>query len=249
MERFNIGRVKVSAVSLKQVIDFLKNYSYNTSGYICLPDTYVIARAEKDENLCRILNNSLLTLPDGKPLQIFAKLDGHKHVTTVSGYKLILALLDSNLKHVFWGASPGALELISSKLKAEFPEAKISGFFSPPVVTESEITNNTLLRAQAEAIKALKPDLIWVGISSPKQDILMDSFSESFEGSLMLGVGGVFDYLAGTRKMSPEWVKKIGMRWLWRLAQEPGRLGGKYLLTAKAVLYLTLKKLFKIPFK
>jgi N-acetylglucosaminyldiphosphoundecaprenol N-acetyl-beta-D-mannosaminyltransferase len=109
----------------------------------------------------------------------------------------------------------------------------VLGYKSPPFVSAREIGSSSQVKADIEQINALKPDLVWIGISSPKQDYLMHHFYQHLDKSLMLGVGGVFLYFADESLRSPEWVKKMGLRWIYRLLKEPKRLWPKYFATIK----------------
>jgi N-acetylglucosaminyldiphosphoundecaprenol N-acetyl-beta-D-mannosaminyltransferase len=244
--RINLFGILVSKINLKETGLFLSKYNYEQTGYICLPDLSVIVSAQKDKKLVHILNNSLLTLPDGKPLEFLGKLKGEKGMSTVSGYWLIKQLLQSNLNHYFYGSQQEKTKSLVDKLRIEFPVSKIIGFGSPPLLNLDEIENNATVLNEIERINQLKPDIIWVGISSPKQDYLVYHYSKHLQYGVMIAVGGVFDYLSGSKKISPEWIKQIGFRWLYRLIQEPRRLWKKYFFTIWGMLWLIIRGLFKV---
>jgi N-acetylglucosaminyldiphosphoundecaprenol N-acetyl-beta-D-mannosaminyltransferase len=246
VRRFNFFGTLINATNPVATLAFLKTYDYNKTGYVSFPDSSVVAIAEKDIELQRILNSSLLTLPDGKPSEFFARLKGYKNVSTVSGYWLCRNLFQTSLTHYFFGSTEEKLNKIIESVKHEFPSANIVGRHSPAFHDVDYFKNGNILAEALDDINRLKPDLIWVGISSPKQDFLMQSHVGKLNHGIMLGVGGVFDYLSGEVKKSPEWVKKIGLRWLWRLANEPKRLGSKYWLTIRTLTRLTAKSIFHL---
>lgn len=243
-KRFNFFDTLINATNPDEVTDFLRTYDYSKANYIAFPDSSVVAAAQQDADLRSILNSSLLTLPDGKPSEFFARINGYKNVSTVSGFWLCKRLLKTDLKHYFLGSSEDKLNKIRTVIKDEFPDANVVGYHSPPFHDISFFKAGNTLQNALDEINRLQPDLIWIGISSPKQDYLMRSHLPGLHHGVMLGVGGVFDYLSGDVKKSPEWVKKIGLRWLWRLAKEPKRLGSKYLLTMRVFLRLIFKKYF-----
>jgi N-acetylglucosaminyldiphosphoundecaprenol N-acetyl-beta-D-mannosaminyltransferase len=242
--RVKILGVGICKTNLTETLDFLNEYDYSKTGYICLPDMSVITDAQKDAGLLKILNQSLLTLPDGKPIEILLKLKGQKKISTVSGYWMIKSLLKADLSHFFYGASEVTCQKLKNNIVAEYPSAKILGFKSPPFVSVENIQGNKIILNDIKTINFLKPDIIWIGISSPKQDYLMYNFFNYLDHGIMIGVGGVFDYIAGTHKISPEWIKKIGLRWLFRLLQNPKRLWRKYYNTFIILTKLFLKKIF-----
>lgn len=244
MDKISLFSIKIQRTNLKETLNFIADYDFEQTGYICLPDMSVIADAQKDPRLKSILNNSLRSLPDGKPLEIIAKLKGYKEISTVSGYWLIKSLMDSSLQHYFYGATEETCSKLHESLIREFPSAHITGYKSPPFLGLQEIEGNSQIQSDILSINQLKPDIIWVGISSPKQDYLMHSFHKQLNHGIMIGVGGVFDYLAGTHKISPEWIKRIGMRWFYRLLQSPKRLWRKYFKTMIFILSYPFLRLF-----
>jgi N-acetylglucosaminyldiphosphoundecaprenol N-acetyl-beta-D-mannosaminyltransferase len=231
MQRIDFLGTRITVINPQETLNFLREYNYSKVGYVCFPDTYVITQAYTDRLLQKILNDSLLTVPDGKPLEFWARINGFSKTRTISGYMLIRELLKSDLSHYFYGGNYETIEKLKTNLLLEYPKANILGFRSPPFIDLADITESKLILEDIAEISYLQPDLLWIGISSPKQDYIMHQHYQVLTHGVMMGVGGVFDYLSGTRKISPEWIKKIGFRWLFRLIQEPGRLGEKYFST------------------
>lgn len=241
-KRFDFFGTCINATNLEETVTFLKSYDYSKPDYISFPDSFVVATAQKDQALREVLNNSLLTLPDGKPSELYARMKGFKGVSTVSGYWLCKRLLDTSLTHYFLGSTEDKLTKIAAVIDKDFPKAQVVGYHSPSFHDISFFKEGNTLESALKEINTLKPDLIWIGLSSPKQDFLMRTHVSKLNHGIMLGVGGVFDYLSGDVKKSPEWVKKIGMRWLWRLVKEPKRLGSKYWLTLRVFSGMLLKR-------
>jgi len=121
------------------------------------------------------------------------------------------------------------LNALEKRIKQEFPQANILGMKAPPMVSVADITNNSEIQADLAYISSLRPHFIWIGISSPKQDFLMHHASSQLSTGILLGIGGVFNYLAYPETKSPEWMKRLGLRWLYRALREPRRLAGKYM--------------------
>jgi N-acetylglucosaminyldiphosphoundecaprenol N-acetyl-beta-D-mannosaminyltransferase len=160
---------------------------------------------------------------------------GLKKIAPVSGYWLCRELLNTELSHFFLGSSKDRLEKMIVNLRKEIPKAKILGYSSPEFHSEQEVKEGIVFKDEFDLINKLRPDLIWLGISSPKQDFIMHHHMPLLKYGLMVGVGGVFDYLSGEVIKSPEWVKRIGMRWAWRLIKEPGRMWNKYYYVFKTL--------------
>lgn len=234
--RFDFLGVKISVINPAIAAKKIKEYPFTAPAYICFPDASVVKEAYTDPLLKRVLNSSYLTMPDGKPSQLVARLRGHRSVTTVSGFHLCNALLQTDLTHYFYGGNDETIEGMKRKLQQQFPHAKILGYKAPPFVSANDIGSNEQMKADIAHIRSLQPNLVWIGISSPKQDYLMHHFHQHLPQSLMLGVGGVFLYFADESLRSPEWVKKMGLRWAYRLIKEPKRLWPKYYATIKFLL-------------
>lgn len=245
MECFNFFDVQIANTNINETKNKIENYLFTNPSYILFPDAYVIALSQKNKFLKSILNKSYLTLPDGKPSAIMGRKKGLQHIEPVSGYWLSKALLDTSLSHYFLGSTPERLKKLKNRIELNFPKANVLGYTAPRFVTENEVKFGVVLKEEFKKINALKPDLIWIGISSPKQDYIMHHHLPLLKHGLMLGVGGVFDYLSGDVKKSPEWIKRIGMRWAWRLGKEPKRMWGKYFFVFKTLSWKYLVEYMK----
>ncbi len=233
IKSFDFFGVNIADVNIDMAKEIITNNDFSIPNYISFPDAYVVSLCQTNNHLKSILNNSLLTLPDGKPSAIMGKKKGMRHIESVSGYWLCKELLDTRLSHFFLGSTPQRLEKLKQHLKEQHPHANIKGFSSPKFISEVEADLGIVFKNEFDKINELKPDLIWVGMSSPKQDYIIYNHLPVLQHGLMLGVGGVFDYLSNEINKSPEWIKKIGLRWAWRLVKEPGRLWNKYLYTIR----------------
>lgn len=228
-QRFSFLGVPINATNTPEVLANLLSQPNTPCSYICFPDSFVIRAANRDSSLLAILSDSRMTLPDGKPSQWFANAIGLSNVRTVSGFHVCKALLATTSTHYFYGGSPELLEAMAERLKEEFPDARIMGMKSPPMLTAEEIISHPIIDEDFKTISALQPQFIWIGISSPKQDLLMKRAVQLLSSGTLLGIGGVFNYLAHPESKSPEWMKRLGLRWLYRAIREPRRLAGKYM--------------------
>jgi len=217
----DIWGCQIWATNLAKAKEKIEKYDFDTPNYICLPDIYVLIQCYKSKSVRDVINGAHIVLPDGKPIEFYARLQGHKNFKTVSGFWLCKELLGSGFSHFFYGTDDATLSLLKTNIDKEFPNARIFGYKAPPMMQVGNIEENDIISRDIRSINELGPDIIWVGISSPKQDFLMRHMVRTLDRGLVIGIGGVFDYLAGTVKISPEWVKKIGFRWLYRFFQNP----------------------------
>jgi len=226
--RYNILGVGVSALTLVQARDLvLSARGRSRLGYVCLTPVHAVGEACHDPAFRKILNASFLTTPDGMPLVWL----GPAGVERVYGPDLMLAVCDAGraigLKHYLYGGAPGVAGLLREKLCARFPGLEIAGSFTPPYrpLTEDEAT---ALRAD---VTRARPDVIWVGLGTPKQERFMAEYAPSLDAGLLIGVGAAFDFHSGRVPQAPRWMQRSGLEWFFRLCTEPRRLGPRYLTT------------------
>jgi N-acetylglucosaminyldiphosphoundecaprenol N-acetyl-beta-D-mannosaminyltransferase len=167
---------------------------------------------------------------DGLPLTWVARLRGHA-AERVCGPDVMLTLCDRGralgIRHYFLGGAPGTAEALTERLAAQFPRLAVAGSASPPFRPTSEAED----RAIIDAVNAAKPDIVWVGLGSPKQDVWAASHAMRLDCGLVLPVGAAFDFHSGRVRRAPRWMRRIGLEWLFRLAMEPRRLFRRYLVT------------------
>jgi N-acetylglucosaminyldiphosphoundecaprenol N-acetyl-beta-D-mannosaminyltransferase len=168
-----------------------------------------------------IFNNSGLTTPDGMSLVWTMRLMGHKHVGRVYGPDLMRALCKQSLEHghshSFYGGAPGVVEELSSRLETEYPGLQIAGHYTPPFGEVSPEEDQRII----EHIRAAGPDILWVGISSPRQEIWMAEHVNKLDVPVLIGVGAAFDFLSGRKPQAPRWIQRSGLEWLYRFFREP----------------------------
>jgi N-acetylglucosaminyldiphosphoundecaprenol N-acetyl-beta-D-mannosaminyltransferase len=165
-----------------------------------------------------------MTLPDGIGIIIAAKLLGYSHNGRVTGPLLMLKLCDwgreYGYRHFFYGGAEGVAEKLAENLKKEYPDLEVAGIYAPPYrsVTEQEDRNIV------DMINSKKPDIVWIGLGAPKQEIWMAEHLERIHAPVMIGVGAAFDFHSGNVKWSPVWIRNLGLEWVYRLAQNPRRM-------------------------
>jgi len=247
--RINLNGVQITVANLNKSISIMQK-NIGKSGYICLPNAYVLAKAEKNKLLSAILNNSMATFPDGKLLELLAKLKGYNEVSTVSGYYLLEYFLNNDkTSHYFYGTNDQTLNKLKKRIYQLHPKANLIGFKEAPYLGLDEIKNNLKIKSDLIEIAKLSPDILWIGLSSPKQDYIMHYYHNLFESTILVGIGAVFDYYSGVVKISPEWVKRCGFRWLYRFFREPLRMYRKtfqlFIFSFKIITKTVALKLWK----
>ncbi|MCG8696856.1 MAG: WecB/TagA/CpsF family glycosyltransferase [Bacteroidales bacterium] len=225
LKKANFLDIELNICTVDEAVEYLLGSKALQPGYICFPSSDTIAIANKNSVLKQSFNEAELTLPDGKVTEWLLKLKGHKSAKAVSSYDILKELLSTDqCSHFFYGPHDETLQNLEMKITGEFPKAKVLGYLSPPMLHPDKIKEDPQVLKDVIHINSLKPDFVWIGISSPKQDLLMNCFIQKLDGGRMLGVGAAILYLSGEIKRSPAWIKKLGLRWLYRMLLEPKRL-------------------------
>lgn len=197
-------------------------------GYVCVTGVHGVMEAQHDPALRAALAGALLCVPDGMPTVWVGRSQGHRGMRRVFGPDLMAELCRISCtrgdRHFFYGGAPGVAGELATRLTARFPGLKVVGALTPPFrpLHEAEARN-----LEAELARS-QPDVLWVGLGTPKQERFMAEFRQRLDVPVMIGVGAAFDFHTGRLRDAPTWMKHGGLQWLHRLAQEPHRLWKRY---------------------
>jgi N-acetylglucosaminyldiphosphoundecaprenol N-acetyl-beta-D-mannosaminyltransferase len=203
--------------------------AHREKGYICVAATHTIMVCDEDPELREAVLNASLTLPDGQPLVWAMNALGGDLEERVYGPELMARYCERAAKtgtrmYLYGGRNQGALVQLALNLRQRFPAVKIVGGYSPPF--------RDLEEEEEEAIVAemnrTEADVIWVGVGAPKQEKWMAAMRDRLNAPVLVGVGAAFDFHAGLVPQAPMWMQSAGLEWLFRVAQEPRRLGPRY---------------------
>ncbi len=227
--RVDVLGVSVSAIDMQTAISNIREWiSQRVPNYICVTPLHSIVDADEDADFRRILNASGMTTPDGMSVVWFLRRLGFA-VERVYGPDLMLETFRvseaEGWRHFLYGGAPGVAETLAAKLSERFPRANIVGTLSPPFrpLTEGEQLE---IRSRIDFSEA---DIVWVGISSPKQERWMAANVGQVRAPLLVGVGAAFDFLSGNKSQAPRFIQRSGFEWLYRWASEPRRLAVRYM--------------------
>lgn len=230
--RFNVLGVSVSAMNLSIATEaILAAARERRKGYVCVTGVHGVTEAQDDPDFRQILNRSFLNTTDGMPLVWLAKhYVAKRPIERVYGPDLMLELFeatrDGSVTHFFYGGAPGVAEELKASLESRFPGVRVVGTYCPPFRP---------LNAEEEAelaakVHDTKPDLMWVGLSTPKQERFMSEYLPKLDVTVMLGVGAAFDFHSGRVRQAPRWIQRSGFEWFYRLCSQPRRLARRYLV-------------------
>lgn len=225
----NVLGVAVSPINmdlaLEQITAALEK---KQKGYICVTGVHGVSEAQSDPEFRQILNRAFLCTPDGMPLVWVGHWQGQKQMGRVYGPDLMLAVMELSEKtgwrHFFYGGANGTVQTLKGKLLQRFPKLQIAGVYEPPF----RPLNADELRALQAELHRVQPEVMWVGLSTPKQERFMAQHLDQLDVTLMCGVGAAFDFHAGKVRQAPKWMQRCGLEWLFRLCCEPRRLWKRY---------------------
>ncbi len=229
--RANVLGVGISAIDMNEAIRLSDELLQGTdSGYVCVTGVHGVMEAQSNPAFGRILNRSFLTTPDGMPMVWVGKLQGFDIMRRVYGPDYMLELcrlsVSRGYRHFLYGGNDGVAQRLALELTARFPGLNIVGTYTPPFRPLNPTEEKNLLAS----VDRLRPDVFWVGLSTPKQEVFMAQYIDRLNVKLMVGVGAAFDIHTGGIADAPAWMKNCGLQWLHRLAQEPSRLWRRYLV-------------------
>jgi N-acetylglucosaminyldiphosphoundecaprenol N-acetyl-beta-D-mannosaminyltransferase len=199
-------------------------------GYVCALAVHALMVARHDPEMRMALLGSSLNVPDGQPLRWALSALGHHLSDRVYGPELMeryCRRVGQRGRRVWLcgGQDDEALARLSQTLQERFPGIEIAGAAAPPHRPLTDAENAEL----AERINAGRADVVWVGLGAPRQEKWMAHMRPRLEAPVLVGVGAAFDFLPGLKRQAPAWMQRRGLEWLFRLSQEPLRLGPRYL--------------------
>lgn len=249
IERFDVLDIGIHACHYHIVISrLLTDVKEKRKGYVTVTGVHGVMESVRNPQVRDAHNAAALNLPDGMPMVWIGKLQGHR-VSRVYGptlmERLCAASLTSDARHFLYGGRDGVVETLAANLRGKFPGIRIVGSYTPPFreLTQEELTSI------AARINEVQADIIWVGLSTPKQELFMNRIVPSLNKGVLIGVGAAFDFHIGAVRQAPRWMQQIGMEWLFRLAMEPRRLWKRYLLNNPTFVCLLVSKAVRNSFK
>ena len=249
MNRISILGSNISIVnSYKKVYEQLLNFleTSNKPGYVTVNNVHTVVTAVQDKKYRQIINDSYISLPDGKPLSVLAKLKGEKNISRIFGPTFFEKTMEwgqkDGITHFLFGSTKEVHLNMMDKIMSIYPEAKIVGSIIPSFKKFTSLENEEFTSKMNNS----KAQVIWIALGAPKQEKWMYENYKKLNRGIMIGIGAGFNYLSGDLKHAPAWMKKSSLEWLYRLFQEPGRLWKRYLLTNTLFIYYVILDFLKI---
>ena len=244
MPEFRVLGVPVNAVQIPQVIAWMEQ-CINERGrarYVAVTGMHGVTESRQDPEFSTMLKEADLVVPDGMPLVWLGRLRGFSHLARrVYGPELMETFCretGGKYRHFFYGGAPGVADHLA-QVEQERHGIRIAGTYCPPFRPLSEEEDKAVIARIHQA----SPDVVWIGLSTPKQERWMYEHREKLNVPLMLGVGAAFDLNTGRLKQAPAWMRERGLEWLFRLMAEPKRLWRRYLVQGSRFVWHVLLEL------
>jgi N-acetylglucosaminyldiphosphoundecaprenol N-acetyl-beta-D-mannosaminyltransferase len=241
LPRVNILGVGISAVDMMEACGQICCWIENRQpAYVVVCSVNPVMVSQSDPAHRAVVNRAGMVTPDGMPLVFLCRKLGFPHVTRVYGPDLILAFSEvaaqKGYSNFYYGGAEGEPDQLAEVLTQQFEGLKVAGAYSPPfrALTPEE------KQAVITMINTAKPDVVWVGLGSPKQDFWMAEYREHLNAPVLIGVGAAFDFLTGRTPQAPRWMQRNALEWLFRLIHEPRRLWRRYIIYNPLFLWFML---------
>jgi N-acetylglucosaminyldiphosphoundecaprenol N-acetyl-beta-D-mannosaminyltransferase len=229
--RVPLGWVWIDQVDLPSAVERIRRFLLSgTPHQIVTVNLDFLSIAKRQPGFCEVINGADLAVADGMPLVWASRLQGQPLPERVTGVDLVEAscrlAVELNRSVFLLGAAPGVAAGAARTLQERFPSLRLAGLYSPPFGPLSAEEDERIVAM----IRDAAPDLLFVALGAPRQDLWIHQHLHRLNVPVAMGVGCVFDLLAGVVNRAPSWMQAAGLEWAYRLGQEPRRLWRRYLL-------------------
>ncbi len=246
-QRFAVLGVRVDAVDPEGTVARVASWiARGGREYVCVSNVHSVMETRRNPGLRAVLEGAGLTVPDGMPLVWMGRAQGHPDVRRVYGPDLTLLLCETAAREgwacFFHGGEEGTAARLARAMERRFPGLRVAGCGTPPFraldVAEQE--------EEIRRINGARPDIVFVGLGCPKQELWMAARRSRLQAPVLVGVGAAFDFHTGRVRQAPRWMMSAGLEWLFRLSQEPRRLWRRYLFYNPLFVVLALAQLLGV---
>jgi N-acetylglucosaminyldiphosphoundecaprenol N-acetyl-beta-D-mannosaminyltransferase len=244
IDRLNVLGVGVSALNPALAAETIEDWIHaGRRLYVCVTGVHGVIESRHDPAVRSIHNGAGLVTPDGMALVWLLRLAGHREAARVYGPDLMLTLFERSVApgftHFLYGTTEATLADLCRNLSVRFPGLRVVGAIAPPFRPLTPEEDSEIVMA----INRASPDIVWVGLSTPKQEIWMAEHRSRLDARVLIGVGAAFDIHAGRVRQAPRWMQSHGLEWLFRVYQEPRRLTRRYVYSiARFLLEIAAQK-------
>jgi N-acetylglucosaminyldiphosphoundecaprenol N-acetyl-beta-D-mannosaminyltransferase len=202
---------------------------------------HALVTAQADPAFKSALNNASLVVADGVGVTLMAKFARVRVGSRITGTDYFSSLMEAlqnrgGASVFFFGSSPHVLSLMSERMRRELPGLRLCGTLSPPFRSWSGEEN----AAMVATINRANPDVLWVGMTAPKQEKWVEENRHQLHAGVLASIGAVFDFYAGANPRAPQWMCRLGIEWLHRLVRQPRRMWRRTFISAPKFVALVI---------
>lgn len=220
----------IAASNIDAVIRLLYQWAHEPRRrYVVACSLHGLMERETNPQFDEALSGASLILPDGMPLVWLARSNGFRVARRVCGPDLLHAMTSegarTDIRHFFFGGEPHVAQGLTTLVESRLGPSAIAGHLSPPMLPLADLCTESVART----INETRPNVVWVGLGAPKQEVWMASMRDRLDAALLIGVGAAFGFETGAETRAPAWLRETGLEWTYRLARNPRRLWRRYL--------------------
>jgi N-acetylglucosaminyldiphosphoundecaprenol N-acetyl-beta-D-mannosaminyltransferase len=243
---FKVLGIRVNAIQIPQVIVQMEEWIRERSRchYIAVTGMHGVTEAQDDASFKKILNEADLVVPDGMPLVWLGRRHGHRLERRVYGPELMQTFCRTTggkYRHYLYGGASGVPEHLAQTFEGQYG-INVVGMHSPPFRALTPEEDQQVI----DRIHATNADVLWIGLSTPKQERWMYEHRNKLQVPVVVGVGAAFDLNSGRVKQAPPWMQENGLEWAFRLYQEPRRLWRRYLISGSKFVWYVAAELLSL---
>lgn len=239
-----VGAPVTAAAFTEQISQIVDWAHKRESRMVCVANVHMLMEAVQDPEFAMVLEEADMVTPDGMPLVWMMRKQGFSNQDRVAGLDIMNEMFAraqvENLSIFFLGSTDQVLEQLRGRLSKEYPSLRIAGMYSPPFRTLSGEETCELI----ELLNKSEANLVFVAFGCPKQERWMHAVRPSVK-AVLCGLGGAFPVYAGVQKRAPKWIRRAGLEWFFRLAQEPRRLWRRYWNTNIPFIWLAIRQMIR----
>ncbi|GGZ15944.1 WecB/TagA/CpsF family glycosyltransferase [Novosphingobium colocasiae] len=237
---YDVLGVPITVTTITQAAQTIEAWAQDDVGrFVCIRDVPSLMAINGDSAIRDLHFEAAMITPDSSYIALIGQLRGLP-VEQTSGPDLIDLVaqrsIENGMSHYFYGGREGVAQELAEIFIRRYPGFRVAGAECPPFRELTGAEDEAVI----ERIKSSGADVVWVGISSPKQDVWMRDHYKHLPQTL-IGVGAAFDFHTGTVKRAPLWMREARLEWAYRLAREPRRLWRRYLIQAPKFVFMVAR--------
>jgi len=249
---FEVFDIPIGVMLMEEAVAKVADWAMGETSFarmVAFTNVHMLAESRGNPELKEALLHSDLNFPDGRPVSWIARCLFGQRASQIAGPDFMPLFCETtsaeNIRHFFYGGAPGVAAAAAAELQRRNPTLTVAGSICPPfrpltVEEETQICSD---------INATQPDVIWVCLGCPKQELWISRHRTQLNAKVVLAVGQAMDILAGVRRRAPQWMHSFGLEWLYRLVEEPGRLWKRYLVTNTVFIFWVVTDLIRGKFR